>query len=340
MWMLSRSHPNCVQTSRDSQRRAGLQSSQEVPTNNHSESEAESVTQNQTNQQCRKKRQQKRAAAKRKKTKTVIVTDNDSEAADDIVDFVQDSDNENAKVKKFQTEKISPLDNVRDYFEPPFHANKADKGEKMMYKCKWCTVVYKKGRGTNSNLYKHCDGMVDREPCLGQSKAIATGCKLPLTKKEIQNKDKDHDQDIQGSLKHAAFNNKVFNHLLMIWLVRYSLPWTQFNDFLLHVTFNYVQHGFQIYSWTWAATEAHQLYLNLQTQVVLGLQNLNSKSTLIHDIWTTKGNQHAFLGISVAYITKDWNFKISHLGMKYITSSHKGKLLAIPFANIIRKGVC
>ncbi|PLW06528.1 hypothetical protein PCANC_28772 [Puccinia coronata f. sp. avenae] len=213
MWMLSRSHPNCVQTSRDSQRRAGLQSSQEVPTNNHSESEAESVTQNQTNQQCRKKRQQKRAAAKRKKTKTVIVTDNDSEAADDIVDFVQDSDNENAKVKKFQTEKISPLDNVRDYFEPPFHANKADK-----------------------------------------------------------NKDKDHDQDIQGSLKHAAFNNKVFNHLLMIWLVRYSLPWTQFNDFLLHVTFNYVQHGFQIYSWTWAATEAHQLYLNLQTQVVLESQ--------------------------------------------------------------------
>ncbi|PLW26663.1 hypothetical protein PCASD_20172 [Puccinia coronata f. sp. avenae] len=149
----SRSHPNYVRTSRDSQRQAVVQSSQEVPSNNHSESEAESVTQTRTNQLCRKKRKQKRPAAKRKKTKTVIVTDNNSEAADDIVDFVQDSDNENAKVKKSQTEKISPLDNVRDYFEPPFHANEADKGEKMMYKCKWCTVVYKKGRGTNSNLY-------------------------------------------------------------------------------------------------------------------------------------------------------------------------------------------
>jgi hypothetical protein len=124
-------------------------------------------------------------------------------------------------------------------------------------------------------VYKHCDGTVDRAPCSGRSKAIATGCKLPLTKKEMQKKDEDHDQDIQGSLKHAAFNNKVFNQLLMIWLVQYSLPWTQFNDFLLHVTFNYVQHGIQIYSQTWAATEVHQLYLNLQTQVVLGLQVSN-----------------------------------------------------------------
>ncbi|PLW29623.1 hypothetical protein PCANC_23423 [Puccinia coronata f. sp. avenae] len=123
----SRSHPNYVRTSRDSQRQAVIQSSQEVPSNNHSESEAESVTQTRTNQLCRKKRKQKRPAAKRKKTKTVIVTDNNSEAADDIVDFVQDSDDENAKVKKSQTEKISPLDNVRDYFEPPFHANEADK---------------------------------------------------------------------------------------------------------------------------------------------------------------------------------------------------------------------
>jgi hypothetical protein len=83
----------------------------------------------------------------------------------------------------------------------------------MMYKCQWCTVVYKKGRGTNSNLYKHCDGTVDCAPCSRQSNAIATGCKLPLTKKEIQKKDKDHNQDIQGSLKHAAFKNKLFNQL-------------------------------------------------------------------------------------------------------------------------------
>jgi hypothetical protein len=142
----------------------------------------------------------------------------------------------------------------------------------MMFRCKWCKNVYKKGRGTNSNLYKHCDGAADCGPCSGQLEAIAAGCKLPLTKSEIQKKDEDRNKGIKGSLKHATFNNKIFNQLLMIWLVQHSLPWSWFDDFLLHVTFNYVQSGIHIYSWTWATTEAHWLYLNLQSQVVLGLQ--------------------------------------------------------------------
>jgi hypothetical protein len=66
-------------------------------------------------------------------------------------------------------------------------------------------------------------------------------------------------------------------------------------------------------------------------------QNLSSKVTLIHNFWTTKGNHHAFMGISVAYVTNNWDFKISHLGLKYIASNHKGKLLAIPFANVLSK---
>ena len=40
----SRSHPNYVWTSCNSQRRAVVQSSQEVPTNNHSESKAKSIS--------------------------------------------------------------------------------------------------------------------------------------------------------------------------------------------------------------------------------------------------------------------------------------------------------
>ncbi|KAH9446930.1 hypothetical protein Pst134EA_028916 [Puccinia striiformis f. sp. tritici] len=67
------------------------------------------------------------------------------------------------------------------------------------------------------------------------------------------------------------------------------------------------------------------------------LCNLGSKFTLIHDVWTTKGNHHAFMGISVAYVSDDWTFHISHLGLKYIASNHKGKLLAIPFANVLSK---
>ncbi|POW15568.1 hypothetical protein PSHT_06971 [Puccinia striiformis] len=115
-------------------------------------------------------------------------------------------------------------------------------------------------------------------------------------------------------LKKKPFEIKVFNQLLVMWLVRFSLPWSRIEDFILWVAFNYVDD-----------------------KVVTTLQDLNSKFTLIHDVWTTKGNRHAFMGISVAYITADWKFVICHLGMKYIASNHKGKLLALPFANIISK---
>jgi hypothetical protein len=68
------------------------------------------------------------------------------------------------------------------------------------------------------------------------------------------------------------------------------------------------------------------------------IQSIKSKITLIdHDVWTTKGNRQAFLGISVSYISDDWKYHISHLGLKYIAWAHKGKFLAIPFTNIIKK---
>jgi hypothetical protein len=66
-------------------------------------------------------------------------------------------------------------------------------------------------------------------------------------------------------------------------------------------------------------------------------QASNSKISLIHDVWTTKGNRQAFLGISACYISDEWILKVVHLGLKYIAWTHKGKYLAIPFANIITK---
>ncbi|KAI7955077.1 hypothetical protein MJO28_005477 [Puccinia striiformis f. sp. tritici] len=146
-----------------------------------------------------------------------------------------------------------------------------------------------------------------------------------------------HQETMTDYLKKKPFEIKVFNQLLVMWLVRFSLPWSRIEDFILWVAFNYVRRGVDLYTRIWAATEAHRLYMNLQDKVVTTLQDLNSKFTLIHDVWTTKGNRHAFMGISVAYITADWKFVICHLGMKYIASNHKGKLLALPFANIISK---
>jgi hypothetical protein len=50
--------------------------------------------------------------------------------------------------------------------------------------------------------------------------AIEAVCKLPLSKKDIAEKDNDQNQrKAKGSLTHAAFDNRLFNQLLAIWLI-------------------------------------------------------------------------------------------------------------------------
>lgn len=157
-----------------------------------------------------------------------------------------------------------------------------------------------------------------------------------------------------------TFDDKIFNQILVMWLIRSSLPWNRMGDFYLNVAFNYVWRGTKVFSRTWAATEAHRLYLNLQEKVLSELkvqfyfsfiefhfnqliilnwikQGITSKISLIHDVWTTKGNRSAFMGISVSYISENWIYKVKHLSLKYISWTHKGKYLAVSFANILIK---
>ncbi|KAI9622106.1 hypothetical protein KEM48_007416 [Puccinia striiformis f. sp. tritici PST-130] len=98
--------------------------------------------------------------------------------------------------------KSSPFDKVTDYFEEPHYQNKGDAGKKLMYECKWCRHVYKKSE-------------------------VAAGCKLPITSQELDKLDVTHHQGTMTEyLKTKAFDLKVFNQLLVMWLVRFSLPWS------------------------------------------------------------------------------------------------------------------
>ncbi|KAI7950804.1 hypothetical protein MJO29_009478 [Puccinia striiformis f. sp. tritici] len=340
----SQSASNFVRPSQDSRRSITHPTCTPEPFPNH-ESEIDSSPQStQPSKKTSKKRTQNLSSthqtpaskhkSKHKKKNMVI----DSNEGDGVIDLAQDSDAANFKVRQPNNKKPSPLDNIRDYFGQAYHANITDTGEKLMFKCKWCAHPYKKGKKTNSNLYTHRDGAANRTPCPARSEAIASGAILPPTVKEAEIKEEKHQLGtMRAYLKHAPFDNRVFNQLLVMWLIRFSLPWNRIKDFLLHVAFNYTRRGLHIHTRVWAATEAHRLYLNLQGKLIASLKNLSSKFTLIHDIWTTKGNHHAFMGISVGYVTDDWTFHISHLGLKYIASNHKGKLLAIPFANILVK---
>ncbi|POW10069.1 hypothetical protein PSTT_06315 [Puccinia striiformis] len=96
--------------------------------------------------------------SKRKKKHQPIETDSEFDGVEGALNLAQDSDQENAKVKKPRIKNNDPFDYIHNYFEPPFYASVTDTEEKQMYKCKWCASDYKKGIGTNSNLYNHRDG--------------------------------------------------------------------------------------------------------------------------------------------------------------------------------------
>lgn len=64
------------------------------------------------------------------------------------------------------------------------------------------------------------------------------------------------------------------------------------------------------------------------------------KFCLVHDVWTTKGNRHAFIGATANYIDEDWNYQSTHLTLKLVVWRHFGALLARPIGRfLIRHGL-
>ncbi|POW15776.1 hypothetical protein PSHT_07007 [Puccinia striiformis] len=268
----ARASTSFVRLSQDSRR------SLTHPTRNESETESSSQMIQPPNRKKKRTKSNNRTSSgkpknKRKKKNPVVNSLDESDEVDGVLDITQDSDAANFKVRQPSDKKPSPFDDVQSYFFPPYHAHKTDTGEKLMFKCKWCKRNYKKGAKTDSNLTKHRDGASDRNACSARSKAIASGAKLPPTVKEmILNKEQRDIGTMRAYLKHAAFDNRVFNQLLVMWLIRFSLAWNRIEDFLLHVAFDYARRGVHIHTRVWAATEAHRLYLNLQGKLMSRLK--------------------------------------------------------------------
>ncbi|PLW49354.1 hypothetical protein PCASD_02660 [Puccinia coronata f. sp. avenae] len=64
------------------------------------------------------------------------------------------------------------------------------------------------------------------------------------------------------------------------------------------------------------------------------LTSLKSKILLIHNVWTTKGNLQAFMGIAFTYILGNWMYEVCHLVLKYIAWTYQIKYLAILFPTL------
>ncbi|POW03439.1 hypothetical protein PSHT_11699 [Puccinia striiformis] len=242
------------------------------------------------------------------------------------MDLAQDSDNHNSKLKPTgkatRGVAVTEFDDVALYFESPKQAVGATKGKKLFYKCRWCEKTDKRGEHTRSNLRVHRDGGVGRSACPGRNKAIETGgANLPKTWKDTQ---QNQGNVLNRFFKTVPFDNRVLNQLLVMWLIRCTTVEATRGCSAAYII-RFARQGVKLFSRTWAATEAHWLYLNLKQKVMDKLYAIKSKISLIHDVWTTKGNRHAFMGISISYVSDDWVFCVSQLALKYILYTHKAQ---------------
>ncbi|KNE92356.1 hypothetical protein PSTG_14255 [Puccinia striiformis f. sp. tritici PST-78] len=230
----------------------------------------------------------------------------------------------------------------RLFLFPPGKGPKQDPTNQA-WACQWCPKEYIASWGSYYNLKAHRDGAMIkgclRGACTGRQKAIQAGSHIPLSVSERNLAKAQGRPTGQGTLigytTRGRFDNQTLNKLIVVWIIRQSLPWLQIEDFLLRVAFNYTTNTAQLHSRVWAAAKAHQLYLEQQAQVIKEIKDSKSKLSLVSDVWTKKGSHKAFIGMTACYITPDWTYKCHHLAIKYVSWHHNGKYLATPFANVL-----
>ncbi|KNZ48270.1 hypothetical protein VP01_5787g2 [Puccinia sorghi] len=200
------------------------------------------------------------------------------------------------------------------------------------HKCFWCKKEVRVSGSSLSNILTHRDGSCQTgrlsDGCSQFQKAIDKGAKLPATSlQEIKNKNKTKDGLISSHFNQAEkFDRKTLNNILSLWLLRQAIPWTHIEDPYLRAAFHYCEPGAELFKQKWAASHAPSLR-----------SYQYSKFTLIHDVWTTKGNRFVFICASVSFIDNDWNYVVKHLSLKLVAWNHKGILLAEPIVNVLAK---
>ncbi|POV97175.1 hypothetical protein PSHT_14712 [Puccinia striiformis] len=266
-----------------------------------------------------------------------------ADPATEQYDYDQDSE---IKIEKIQSksQKKKGEDNnndndnfsyVDDFFEPPFWKAGDPPGTALNFKCKWCRTPYQIHETSRANLRTHRDGSnqiaKNNKGCKQRAKAKKAGHRLPESvaerlAREAKEAKNSKQTTLTGFVPTKKFECRVLNQIIVIWQVRHALPWARIEDPELRAAFLYSNKDARLYSRQWSADEAKQLYAKRFSRS--WMYNLDTTFTLIHDVWTTKGNQFTFIGAAVTYIDSNWKFVVRHLALKMIPWKHEGNLLA------------
>lgn len=162
---------------------------------------------------------------------------------------------------------------------------------------------------------------------------------------------------LDSFLAQATFSVDLCNTVLVMWILLHALPFNRFYDSPLRAAFKLANRRAELRTPTWAAGVAKELYFSLSSAAVsmvqvstiifpkfhviqffflwTSSQENRGKFSLVHDVWTTKGNRYAFIGVSANLIDNDWNYQTIHLTLKLVAWNKSGHLLAKPVARFL-----
>ncbi|KAI9601615.1 hypothetical protein H4Q26_001447 [Puccinia striiformis f. sp. tritici PST-130] len=177
------------------------------------------------------------------------------------IDIVQDSDDENAKAETDSKVDHDEFDNIKLHYHEPYKADDQVKPGALTYKCRWCPKSVRVNGSTDSNLKTHRNGAINQN----------RGANLPISsddKAAAKEKKAVPTGTLTAYVTKGKFDINTLNRILLFWIIRQSLPWARFGDYLLGVAFDFSNAHAKVFSRTWAAFNARKLYMSLQFKVV------------------------------------------------------------------------
>ncbi|KAA1070215.1 hypothetical protein PGT21_004164 [Puccinia graminis f. sp. tritici] len=313
------------------------ESAVEIQSRSEDNGESESEAPPSKSKPKKKKQRQQTTSAKKKTTTPASKKKGNSKKVtsvgkeqDPAHDYEQDTDEGSVEIKpRGQKRKKAIEFPIEDFFFPPTWKAGDPEGVNLNFKCRWCKFIYRGHEHTNGNLVCHRDGFTQAgksdRGCANREQAKKSGIKLPPSVAELRQlgaipaKQKGISEFLQTQ---PIFVNRVLNQLIMIWQIRQALPWSRIEDPYLRAAFQYANRKSILYGRRWSADESKKLYSMLKRHVFDKLNSLDTKFSLVHDVWTTKGNRFVFIGAAIAYINPNWQYVLRHLTLKMIPWKH------------------
>ncbi|KAI9619329.1 hypothetical protein H4Q26_012013 [Puccinia striiformis f. sp. tritici PST-130] len=200
--------------------------------------------------------QPKKAQPKPKGPKSTKSSSQSTDQVIDIesaIDIVQDSDDENAKAETDSKVEHDDFDNIKLHYHEPYKADDQVKPGALTYKCRWCPNSVRVNGSTDLNLKTHRDGAINqnrvRKACTGQGKAVIEGANLPISSDDkAEEKKAVPTGTLTVYVTKGKFDINTLNKILLFWIIRQSLPWARFGDYLLGVAFDFSNAHAKVFS--------------------------------------------------------------------------------------------